>query len=543
MIRARQGVLLVILMAPIYLMAATSISLEQINFESLLKTHPIDIPGIDNKVHLKGNSLIIRKKRSDNNNVNHFRVQQLYQGIPVFGAQGVIHSKQNLSGMMSAIKIENQSSLTGKVFDHLENDLEQVESVYEKNSLEALDSYKKRYRGQSFLSEAIEPIIFIDDQQVAHWAFKVQLTFNQDDDIPKKPTAIIDARTFRIFVQWNEIKTIQQVKGLGFGGNHKTTKYQYGLDRPALNITRDNDLQKCFLNNDIVQVVDMKHEKNRSKHPVSFSCPFADVSDNHSFWTGNANDGYDMVNGAYSPTNDALYIGEMISGLYKDWFGVYALTKHNKAMKIIMRVHYGYYYENAFWDGEQMTFGDGAEIFHPLVSLGIGAHEVSHGFTEQHSDLLYYGQSGAINESFSDMAAQAAEFYASKENSWLIGAGVTKSHLSMKALRYMEKPSQDGVSIDTAFQYRSGMDVHHASGVYNRFFYLLATTPNWDTKKAFQVVVKANMDYWTSGESFISGACGVLNATRDLGYTIDDVQNAFEQVEIHTDECINHSIT
>ena len=106
-------------------------------------------------------------------------------------------------------------------------------------------------------------------------------------------------------------------------------------------------------------------------------------------------------------------------------------------------------YENAFWDGKQMTFGDGDTMMYPLVSLGVGAHEISHGFTEQHSNLEYYGQSGGINEAFSDMAAQAAEYYSAKKNSWQIGPEIMKEDSGYEALRYMDKPSRDGSSIDS----------------------------------------------------------------------------------------------
>ncbi|WP_171523426.1 M4 family metallopeptidase, partial [Acinetobacter baumannii] len=65
------------------------------------------------------------------------------------------------------------------------------------------------------------------------------------------------------------------------------------------------------------------------------------------------------------------------------------------------------------------------------------------------------------------------------------------------ALRYMDQPSRDGRSIDNASQYYNGIDVHHSSGVYNRAFYLLANSPGWDTRKAFEVFVDANRYYWT----------------------------------------------
>ncbi|MBE1043438.1 M4 family metallopeptidase, partial [Escherichia coli] len=120
--------------------------------------------------------------------------------------------------------------------------------------------------------------------------------------------------------------------------------------------------------------------------------------------------------------------------------------------------------ENAYWDGTAMLFGDGATMFYPLVSLDVAAHEVSHGFTEQNSGLIYRGQSGGMNEAFSDMAGEAAEFYMRGKNDFLIGYDIKKGS---GALRYMDQPSRDGRSIDNASQYYNGIDVHHSSGVYN----------------------------------------------------------------------------
>ena len=107
------------------------------------------------------------------------------------------------------------------------------------------------------------------------------------------------------------------------------------------------------------------------------------------------------INGAYSPLNDAHYFGNVVFDMYRNWYNTAPLT-----FKLKMRVHYSRNYENAFWDGSQMTFGDGATTFYPLVSLDVAAHEVSHGFTEQNSGLVYSGQSGGINEAFSDMAGK-----------------------------------------------------------------------------------------------------------------------------------------
>ena len=66
-------------------------------------------------------------------------------------------------------------------------------------------------------------------------------------------------------------------------------------------------------------------------------------------------------------------------------------------MYAFSRIHFGQSFENAFWDGKVITFGDGQSKFYPLVSMDIMAHELGHGFTEQHSGLVYAGQPGKVD--------------------------------------------------------------------------------------------------------------------------------------------------
>jgi pseudolysin len=269
---------------------------------------------------------------------------------------------------------------------------------------------------------------------------------------------------------------------------------------------------------------------------AAFSCIRKDEQHGNLYWNGDQ----DAVNGAYSPSNDALYAGAVIKDMYQSWYGIPVLTQNGEPMMLNMRVHEDM--ENAYWDGSQMTFGDGGSMLYPLVSLGVGAHEVSHGFTEQHSGLIYFGQSGGLNESFSDMAAQAAEFYSAKNNSWEIGPEIMKGE---SALRYMDEPTKDcngrapgmSCSISNAKDFHFGLDVHYSSGVFNKAFYLIATSPGWDTRKAFDVMVHANRHYWTPFSNFQSAACGVIKATRDYNYSVNEVSAAFNKVGIGTLRC------
>jgi len=196
-----------------------------------------------------------------------------------------------------------------------------------------------------------------------------------------------------------------------------------------------------------------------------------------------------------------------------------------------MGVHYGVKHENAYWTGSGMLFGDGDTRFYPLVSLDVIAHEVSHGFTENNSGLIYSGQSGGINESFSDMAGEAAEYYMHGSNDWRVGADIFKA--AGQALRYLDNPPADGDSIDNAANYTEYMDVHYSSGIFNKAFYLLSVTSGWNTKKAFEVMVKANQNYWEPTSTFENAACGTINAASDLGYVWEDVNSAFIAVGLY----------
>jgi vibriolysin len=147
------------------------------------------------------------------------------------------------------------------------------------------------------------------------------------------------------------------------------------------------------------------------------------------------------------------------------------------------------------------------------------------GVTEQRSGLVYSGESGGMNEAFSDMAGEAAENFMNGANDWMVGEQIFKS---TGALRYMIDPTQDGRSIGHA----SDMDEHYSSGVYNRAFYLLAATNGWSVETAFGSMLRANDLYWTSGSTFNAGACGVESAAGDLGYNVADVTAAFATVGV-----------
>ncbi|KTD75563.1 zinc metalloprotease ProA [Legionella waltersii] len=516
--------------------AADPIALQKSTFSEVQQKFQFNVPGVQQGGVVSVDGLHFVSQHTDKNKVTHVRMQQEYAGFPVFGGYAIMHSK-NTAKMLGAAK--SDVNMNGLVYKGLQKELGKPSASFVKNASVALEQFKNKFANKAVSEEQVTPMVYIDENHKAHWAYKVSVFVTHTDQIPERPTAIIDAETNKPFVQWNDVKTgAAPAKGMGFGGNHKMGEYQFGKDLPLLELTRDSSAEMCFMENTDVKVVDMEHKYYSKNKPMQFTCRDNPRDPVNQYWTGYKADGYDRDNGASSPTNDALYAGYVIKHMYHDWYGVEALTKSDGSpMQLVMRVHYGQGYENAYWDGKQMTFGDGDTMMYPLVSLGVGGHEISHGFTEQHSGLEYFGQSGGMNEAFSDMAAQAAEYYSMGKNSWQIGPEIMKEDSGYDALRYMDKPSRDGMSIDVADDYYGGLDVHYSSGVFNHLFYILATQPNWNARMAFDVMVKANMDYWTPYSTFDEGGCGVLNAAKDLKYNLDDVKKSLSDVTINYQSC------
>lgn len=169
--------------------------------------------------------------------------------------------------------------------------------------------------------------------------------------------------------------------------------------------------------------------------------------------------------------------------------------------RLLASVHYGQAYDNAFWDGSQMVFGDGdGRVFGRFTDvLSVIGHELTHGVTEATAGLAYSGQSGALNESVSDVFGALTEQRVRGQDaasaSWLIGEGLFLPGVQGVALRSMKAPGtayDDPVLgrdpqpatmagyVDTA---QDNGGVHLNSGIPNHAFYLVATAvggPAWE---------------------------------------------------------------
>lgn len=441
-------------------------------------------------------SLRLLRTISEGRNVTHRYILE-YKGVSVWGEHIVITTDANAQPVR----------LHGKAVVGIENDVESVVPSFD--AATALNLMKARQQGARsnqewiYENEKSELVIYARDSKAR---LSYHVTFFADvkeGGQPTRPVYILDAHTQEVI--W-EFEGLTHNEGTGPGGNTKTGRYRYGAEYPAFEVAYNNGTST--MENEYVKTVNLNHGSSGS---TAYS------------YAGTENT-VKEINGAFSPLNDAHFFGAVVFRMYKDWYNTAPLT-----FKLTMKVHYSNSYENAFWNGSSMTFGDGKSRFFPLVSLDVSCHEVSHGFTEQNSGLNYSAQSGGINEAFSDIAGEASEYFMKNTNDWMVGAEIFKS---TGALRYLNDPPKDGKSIGSAKNYTNGMDVHYSSGVFNKAFYLLATKPGWNTKKAFDVFVKANQKYWTPSSNFVVGAKGVMDAAKDYGYSTADVVSAFAGVDV-----------
>jgi Zn-dependent metalloprotease len=175
---------------------------------------------------------------------------------------------------------------------------------------------------------------------------------------------------------------------------------------------------------------------------------------------------------------------------YSDVFGRQSID--DEGMALVASVHYGVDYNNAFWNGQQMVFGDGdGDLFNRFtIALDVIGHELTHGVTQDEAGLTYMFQPGALNESLSDvfgsLIKQKAANQTAAEADWLIGEGLLTAAVNGVALRSMKAP---GTAYDDPVlgkdpqpdhmdrysnTYSDNGGVHINSGIPNKAFYQAA---------------------------------------------------------------------
>ncbi|MBL4657465.1 MAG: M4 family metallopeptidase, partial [Flavobacteriales bacterium] len=189
-----------------------------------------------------------------------------------------------------------------------------------------------------------------------------------------------------------------------------------------------------------------------------------DFTDGDNFWN-NVNANQDEV------ATDAHWGAEMTYDYFWSDHGRNSID--DAGMLLYSYVHYNSNYANAFWDGQRMTYGDGSGSSGPFCALDIAGHEITHGLTEFTANLIYSYESGALNESFSDIFGTSVEFFGKPGSAnWLVGEDIGITLRSMSNPKtYGDPDTYLGTNWATGPGDNGG--VHTNSGVQNFWYYLL----------------------------------------------------------------------
>jgi Zn-dependent metalloprotease len=192
------------------------------------------------------------------------------------------------------------------------------------------------------------------------------------------------------------------------------------------------------------------------------------------------------------PATDEAY--DAAGATYDFYWNVYQRNSvDGKGLWLDSTVHYQQKYDNAFWNGQQMVYGDGdGQLFNRFtISVDVIGHELTHGVTQYTSNLSYHDQPGALNESVSDVFGSLVRQYQLNQTAdqadWLIGQGLFTANVKGVALRSMKEPGtayddpvlgkdpQPGNMSGYVNTTQDNGGVHVNSGIPNHAFYLLAT--------------------------------------------------------------------
>jgi len=243
---------------------------------------------------------------------------------------------------------------------------------------------------------------------------------------------------------------------------------------------------------------------------------------------------------------------------------------NNQGSPLNSSVHYEVNYDNAFWNGQQMVYGDGDNIIFADFTgdLSVICHEISHGVTQSTSNLRYWYESGSLNEAFSDIMGSSAVIYTSDPildrpdpaTSWIIGPNCTLQNLNPSGcpdcplgIRYMNNPPLDGSSRDYYPDRYTGLEdergVHWNSGIANLAYVLTVqggVHPEQKTTvyvepigltNAQQIYYLGFTQYMTATSVYVDARAATLKASQILYPTnqayYDSVGNAWTAVGVN----------
>ncbi|WP_327719487.1 M4 family metallopeptidase [Streptomyces sp. NBC_00490] len=487
-------------------LAAAPLQLSPAARTTLIKQQQADASDTAREIGLGAKEkLVVKDVVKDADGTVHTRYERTYAGLPVLGGDLVVHESKSgaAKGVSRATtKTIKVSSLTPKL----------TVAKAEKQAL----TIAKAAGSEKTAADGARKVVWAGSGTPV-LAYETIVGGFQDDGTPNQLHVITDAATGKKLFEY---QGIENATGTGKSLYSGTVSLETTLSGSTYQLTDGTR---------------GSHKTYNKSHGTSSSAGTLFTDADNTWGTGAASSSTTDQTAAV----DAAYGAATTWDFYKSTFGRSGIK--NNGVAAYSRVHYGNAYVNAFWDDSCfcMTYGDGETNTHPLTSLDVAGHEMSHGVTSNTAGLNYSGESGGLNEATSDIFGTGVEFYAANSNDvgdYLIGEEIDING-DGSPLRYMDKPSKDGGSADSWSSSVGNLDVHYSSGVANHFFYLLSEgsgaktingvsynspTSNSSTvtgigrAKALQIWYKALTTYFTSTTNYKAARTGTLSAASAL---------------------------
>ena len=378
---------------------------------------------------------------------SHLRFNQSYKGLPVFGAQVIaqLDTNGNMISLNGAYaRTQSKKFITAPTLTSAQAEL----------TARSVISYGQQAEAKS----EPELMIYLDDgRPVLIWRVRLQ------EGIPDLWSVFVNARTGAIVTIWNEIPR-QNVPGSGvdiLGISRPLNVWQRSSGAPTY-ITYDASKQMYgggdaldVNTTGVIRVVDANNTPPNND---------PDKADADLFYIGANN-----LDGPWLP--DAVSASYNFSETYDYFNQVHSRNSYDgNGGSMLAVVRLGQNFDNAFYTGGgSMYFGDGLTW---AAALDVIAHELGHGVTDESAHLVYQNQSGALNESFSDIFGEMAE---ARSNGgapdWFKGTGVSGFSLSFENPNSAKRPMRMSQFVNTS---DDNGGVHINSWIINHAFYLTA---------------------------------------------------------------------
>ncbi|TLS37450.1 M4 family metallopeptidase [Pseudalkalibacillus caeni] len=447
--------------------------------------------------------------------ITSVRLQQVYNGVPVWGSTQV--ATVNEEGVLTVV--------SGTVQPNLEQE-KGLKGARQISPKKAVDVALGDLGFDPMLEKSAKgELVVLTKGDSARYAYLVNLNFLSPE--PGNWNYFIDSKTGEILDKYNDMDTVSGTDQVGSGtGVLGDTKSLNTTLSGGTYYLQDNTRGNGILTYDA---------QNRNQQ---FFLP-------GSLWADSDN----LLNESNAAAAvDAHYNAGVVYDYYLSTFNRNSYDNNGATIK--SSVHFDRKYNNAFWNGQQMVYGDGdGRTFIPLSGgLDVVAHELTHAVTDTSSDLVYQNESGALNEALSDVFGTLAEYYNGVNPDFEIGEDIYTPNTSGDALRSMSDPTKYGDPDHYSKRYTGTNDnggVHTNSGIINKAAYLLSeggthygvTVPGIGREKMGDVYYRMNTVYLTASATFSQARAAAVQAATDLygaGSTeVNSVNKSFDAVGIN----------